>query len=84
MIDLGETEVQDVSELVEEGDDLVVFEERRRTGSGFGEIRNDSGDRRAIAAVVLSHTSRYRETGGVAELAFPGEEVGVEVSDRLL
>ena len=51
-VDCRQAEVEDVTELVEEGQRLVVLEERRCRIGWFGEVGNNGGDRFPVGTIL--------------------------------
>ena len=71
--------MEDVAELVEEGHDLGVAQERGLARGRLREVGDDGADGSLVGAVRRAPAADEVEGGGVTELVGPREEVHVEV-----
>ncbi len=83
LVHLREHVVQPVAELVEEGDHVVVREQRRLALHACGEVADQVGDRRLQPTGVRAQPARAHAIHpGAAALAGAGRLVQVELADE--
>ena len=83
LVHLRQHVVQAVAGLVEQGDDVVVREQRGLAADTFGEVADQVCHRRLQAAVIGAHPTRTHIIHpGATALALAGGRIQVELADQ--